>query len=247
MTGRITVRHRGGGVKTVLRSVTGLPPVHDVTVWGIQRDPQRTAPIALLSSNADGAWSYIVAGEGLTVGTVLRRASDKDDQDLAQNTRCRRRSVPVGLTVYDLAVMASDVGSSREYLRSTLVKSAGTCAAVLRHDETRGPAGMTRLRLPSGEERWFPSSSYASLGKVAAEDHRLEVLGNAGSRRRRGIRPTVRGCAMNPVDHPHGGRTKGGRHDVTPWAKIAKGQPTRSRDERPVFVVKTSRQARHAR
>jgi len=196
--------------------------------------------------NEEPRWQYIVAGEGLRVGTVLRRHGDENDMDLGVNTRCRRLSIPVGLTVYDVAVCQirpDGRHADHRVHRSTRVKTAGASARVVRHDEERR---MTRVRLPSGEERWRANTSYATLGKVAAGDHRLEKIGKAGTRRRQGIRPTVRGCAMNPIDHPHGGRTKGGRHDVTPWAKIAKGQPTRRKDQRSVFVVKTAREARRA-
>jgi len=176
----------------------------------------------------------------MRVGQRLRRTQQEgildpnglDASEIGPNVRCRRSLIPMGTLIYDLA---------RDPLhpqRSTRVKTAGSSARVLRHEDQRQ---RTRIRLPSGEERRVPESAYATIGQVAAKDHRLESIGKAGTRRRCGIRPTVRGCAMNPIDHPHGGRTKGGRHDVTPWAKIAKGQPTRMDRHRSSFVVKTSR------
>ena len=222
-------------MKTVYRRVTSLKPGDVARVRGLQWDPQRTAPIALVDLLSDGVPTgvqrYIVAGEGVRVGQTL--LCDPKRTNLVPNHRTLRGRVPVGMTVYDRA--SPDRG------KATWVKVAGSSARVQRHEEeTR----RTLVKRPSGEVRWRSSACRVSLGRVGAQDHRLEKVGKAGTNRRRGIRPTVRGCAMNPVDHPHGGRTKGGRHDVTPWAKIAKGQPTRPRRKALGWIVTTARQAR---
>lgn len=255
-TGRITTRHRGGGIKTVLRQVKPLSPGHDVTILGIQWDPQRSAPIALIHDNSTSQRAYVMAGEGMKVGDRLvgplpstesnssstgsPLPTSSRTSDILPNTRCQRGWRREGTTFYDLSLDGA-----------SMMKAAGTYATVLSQRPAERDAegqplsrAQTRVRLPSGEERRCFSTSYATVGRVAGENHRLEVYGKAGTRRRMGIRPTVRGCAMNPIDHPHGGRTKGGRHDVTPWAKISKGQPTRPDHLRSVFVVKTVRQAK---
>lgn len=241
-TGRITCFHRGGGVKTAYRLVTSMIGPSVGVVAGIQWDPGRSSPVALVHTEVVSASDqtqratqrYRVAGEGMAVGDVL--ICDAAMSNYLPNHRTLRGNVPVGMTVYDISENGSRHG--------TLVKTPGASAVVQRHDVDEG---RTRVRMPSGEVRWRKSSGWATIGAVGAKDHRLEVIGKAGVNRRRGIRPTVRGCAMNPVDHPHGGRTKGGRHDVTPWAKIAKGQPTRRKTKPLVWVVKTSRQARRER
>ena len=234
-TGHITAFHRGGGRKTVLRQVEPIPQGHHGRVLGIQWDPQRTAPIALMCDLRTQKIFYTLAGEGMTVGSILTAATDP--MDVKPNTRCTRSMIPRGGFFYDLSL------DPMRPFHATAIKAAGTHGQLLAHGE-ESLLGRTRIRFPSGEERWVDSDCYATRGTVGASDHRLESLGKAGTRRRQGIRPTVRGCAMNPIDHPHGGRTKGGRHDVTPWAKIAKGQPTRSMEDRSPWVVKTSRQSR---
>jgi large subunit ribosomal protein L2 len=162
--------------------------------------------------------------------------------EVTLNHRYRLGHMPIGTQVYDL--MTTPYSQEAQGKR---VKTPGTHAVVLRHkhsDETTYMGAKTRVEMPSGEHRWRPSTAMGTVGSVAGKDHVLEKTGKAGLNRRRGIRPTVRGCAMNPVDHPHGGRTKGGRHDVTPWARIAKGQPTRAARKPMGLIVKTARVAR---
>ena len=257
----------GSGLKTLVRRVTSIPMGRTVLVVGLQRDPRRTAPVALVMDVETSAMHMVLAGEGMNVGDRIRSpqmtssstssstssfrgtedslGGDRRDAEILPNTRCRRAWRPVGTTVYDLSVQRGTPRSSIDSTPSTMVKTAGSFAVIVNHrqgtrDRVAVPSVLgsapgreaplvhrTRIRLPSGEERRVPEDSCATVGRVSGEDHRLEVRGKAGIPRRRGVRPTVRGCAMNPIDHPHGGRTKGGRHDVTPWAKIAKGRPTR--------------------
>lgn len=270
--GQITCRHRGGGNKPLYREVTSLKINEMGLVRGIQWDPNRESPIALLEVTAgrpsqllglksrgsitqlssqhgsDGSFGsvgslagvnefatrgceyrYVLAGESMSVGDVV--SCFLEGVELGPNQRTLMTNRPVGTTVYDVSM-----GSG---LKSQWVKTPGTRATVLRQE-----MDGTRVRMPSGELRWLPHGSFGTIGSVAGKDHMLEVRGKAGIRRRKGIRPTVRGCAMNPIDHPHGGRTKGGRHDVTPWAKVAKGQPTRPKKKPLGLIVKTSRQVR---
>lgn len=242
-TGRITCFHRGGGTKGMMRHVTSLCNNELGVVRGIQWDPYRSSPLALVelverqmdrNGQLGPTHRYILAGEGMVVGRYVMCHSNRFN--MVAGNRTQRGRIPVGTTVYDVSPVYGDHGK--------YVKTPGGSAMIQRHDEE---LGRTRLRMPSGELRWMFDDSYATIGSVAAKDHNLEMIGKAGTNRRRGIRPTVRGCAMNPVDHPHGGRTKGGRHDVTPWAKIAKGQPTRSRRKPMGWIEKTARQSRRER
>jgi large subunit ribosomal protein L2 len=230
--GRITVRHRGGGKKRLLRSLyprTTVGRTHDrgkAQVRGIQYDPNRTAPLALVewTHEAKKAYTYLLAAEGLSPGQWIqvghpqgREGSDQARLGGAQvgNTR-KLKEIPMGSTVFNVEL---DPGKGGKYVRS-----AGTGARLLRK-----PDGKALLRLPSGARIQVSLECTATLGRVAGEDHRMEAIGKAGRNRNRGWRPTVRGEAMNPVDHPHGGRTRGGRPEVTPWGRIAKGKPTRSK------------------
>jgi large subunit ribosomal protein L2 len=171
-------------------------------------------------------FEYIVAGKGMKPGMTIYSGSDAPFVDHARLPRFR---IPMGSHVYNLEIIPGQGGQR--------VKTAGSFAERIRIDEVKG---CVLVRLPSKGERWIPDLCMASIGHVAGEDHMLKVQGKAGLNRARGIRPTVRGVAMNPIDHPHGGRTNGGRHDVTPWAKIAKGKPTRSPRKQSVFFVKKS-------
>jgi ribosomal protein L2 len=220
------------GLGDVLSDDLGNGVVHKDSSFKGMVDLIRESSFTKEGVNKDGSncysyLRYITAGEGMKVGDIL--ACCVSGMELSGNYRTQRMDVPIGTSVYDIRPLSD---SSMH-----LVCAPGCSAVVLRQD-----VGFTRLRMPSGEERRFNSSGLCSLGLVGCKDHQLEVVGKAGITRARGIRPTVRGCAMNPVDHPHGGRTKGGRHDVTPWAKIAKGQPTRDKKKGLGLIVKTVRQ-----
>jgi large subunit ribosomal protein L2 len=243
-TGRITVRHIGGGVRSFRREVTAFPGWTQATVVAIQVDPHRSAPLARVQPEPwikDGVLlspaprEYILAGKGMVPGTVVHCGPLAPVQPHARLPRWR---IPRGSSVYNVERNPQRGGQR--------VKTAGSWAETIRRStvaELGAPtdsdeATKTRLQRPSKGFRWVPSGAYATRGRVAGEDHRHTVDGRAGARRRRGIRPTVRGVAMNPIDHPHGGRTGGGKPEVTPWAKRAKGKPTRSKRKTSVFVVK---------
>lgn len=241
--GRITVRHRGGGKKRRLRSLyprTTSGRIQDRgrgKVVGIQYDPNRTGRLALVEWKKErkSGYTYVLAAEGLKVGEKIWLGStDQRNQEGEGSGRTRQRNrigttrplkeIPVGSTVYNVEL---EVGKGGKYVRS-----AGTGAVLLRK-----PEGKALLRLPSGARIEVSLECQATLGRVAGEEHRMESVGKAGRNRNKGWRPTVRGEAMNPVDHPHGGRTRGGRPEVTPWGRIAKGQPTRSKKKTSKWMV----------
>jgi len=251
--GRITVRHRGGGKKRLLRTLRGgknRGRSGRVKVIGIQYDPNRTARLALVEGRVGERkkYGYLLAAEGLKVGQVVSRAEvgGKVNENLqqkegsqeqgSQSPRSREKNwsrmgstrklgeIPVGITVFNLEL---EPGKGGKYVRT-----AGGGARLLRK-----PEGKALLRLPSGTRIEVSLECTATVGRVAGEEHRMEVMGKAGRMRNKGWRPTVRGEAMNPVDHPHGGRTRGGRPELTPWARIAKGKPTRSKKKTSRWVV----------
>jgi len=213
--GVITARHRGGGHKRMYRVIDfrrdkdGVPAV----VNSIQYDPNRSARIALLFY-ADGEKRYILAPEGLKQGVKLLSGPD-----VAPNVgNCLPlSSIPLGMSVHNIEMLPGQGG--------ILCRSAGSSATLAARD-----ANWAQLNLPSGEIRRVPAACRATIGKLGNSDHMNIVLGKAGRKRWMGRRPHVRGTAMNPIDHPHGGgegRTKGGRHPVSPTGKSAKGGATR--------------------
>ncbi len=224
--GRISVRHKGGGHKQRYRIIDfkrrkdGIP----ATVERIEYDPNRTANIALLKY-ADGERTYIIAANKISAGDTIisgREAPIKDGNSLPL------ANIPVGSTVHCIelkpgkgAQMARSAGASVQY-----VAREGTYAT---------------LRLRSGEMRKVLLDCRATIGEVSNGEHSLRKLGKAGAKRWRGVRPTVRGVAMNPVDHPHGGgegRTSGGRHPVSPWGVPTKGYKTRSNKRTNNLIVR---------
>jgi len=235
--GRITVRHRGGGKKRLLRKVYPRTSYGRVQnrgrgrVIGIQYDPNRTARLALVEWTSEAKTkehTYVLAAEGLKVGQRIqvgeRKRGSGRNQVRQMGTILPLKEIPVGTTVFNVELEA---GKGGKYVRS-----AGTGAVLLRK-----PEGKALLRLPSGARIQVSLECTASLGRVGGEEHRRESIGKAGRKRNRGWRPTVRGEAMNPVDHPHGGRTRGGRPEVTPWGRIAKGKPTRSKKKVSRWMV----------
>ena len=213
--GVITVRHRGGGHKRQFRQIDfrrnkdGVP----ANVVAIQYDPNRSARIALLYY-ADGEKRYIVAPEGLTVGTTLM--SGAEAPPIVGN--CLPLSnIPLGSEIHNIELNPGRGG--------VMCRSAGSKATLVARD-----SGWAQLNMPSGEIRRVPVTCRATIGVVGNSDHMNIVIGKAGRKRWLGRRPHVRGTAMNPIDHPHGGgegRTKGGRHPVTPTGKPTKGTSTR--------------------
>lgn len=215
--GKITVRHRGGGHKQqyrvidFLRTKDGVP----ARVAAIQYDPNRSARIALLHY-VDGDKRYIIAPDGLTVGTMVE--SGPEAPPSVGNCLPLNR-IPLGTAIHSVELRPGRGG--------TMCRSAGSGATLMARE-----AGWAQLTLPSGEIRRVPSQCRATIGKVGNSDHMNITLGKAGRRRWMGRRPHVRGTAMNPIDHPHGGgegRTKGGRHPVSPTGVPAKGGSTRKK------------------
>jgi large subunit ribosomal protein L2 len=215
--GKITARHRGGGHRRRLRLIDfrrdkdGVPAV----VNSIQYDPNRSARIALLHY-VDGEKRYILAPEGLKVGAQILSGPDAP---AAVGNCLPLSAIPLGMDVHNIEMLPRQGG--------VLCRSAGMKATLAARD-----ADWAQINLPSGEIRRVPAACRATIGVVGNADHMGIVLGKAGRKRWLGRRPHVRGTAMNPIDHPHGGgegRTKGGRHPVSPTGKSAKGGATRKR------------------
>lgn len=215
--GKITARHRGGGHKRRYRLIDfrrnkdGVP----ATVDSIQYDPNRSARIALLYY-ADGEKRYIVAPTGLKAGDKVLSGADAPP---TVGNCLPLSKVPLSTVIHNVELRAGRGG--------VLCRSAGTSATLMARE-----AGWAQISLPSGEIRRIPSACRAVIGSTSNGDHSMVVLGKAGRKRWLGRRPHVRGTAMNPIDHPHGGgegRTKGGRHPVSPEGKSAKGGMTRQR------------------
>jgi large subunit ribosomal protein L2 len=232
--GRIAVRFRGGGHKKLYRLVDFKRRKFDVVgiVQRIEYDPNRTAFIALIQY-ADGELAYILAPQRLKAGDQVV-ASEK--ADVKPGNAMPLRGMPIGTIIHNVELKPLKGGQ--------MARSAGTYAQLVGRD-----AGYAQIRLNSGELRMVQDTCMATVGAVSNQDHMNEVLGKAGRSRHKGRRPHVRGVAMNPVDHPHGGgegRTSGGRHPVTPWGKPTKGSKTRTNKTTDKFIIR-SRHARKAR
>lgn len=236
--GRITVRHRGGGWKRRRRSVYPRTTRGKREergrgkVRGIQYDPNRTGRLALVEWKAEEGkrgYTYVLAGEGVKVGQEIE-VGGKGEKGVQKGSTRKRKEIPIGTEVYNVEL---EPGKGGKYVRS-----AGTGGRLLRKPEGEKGGVKARIRLPSGTRIEVNGECKASVGRVGGEEHRMETVGKAGRNRNRGWRPTVRGEAMNPVDHPHGGRTRGGRPEVTPWGRRAKGKPTRSKKKESRWMVK---------
>ena len=224
--GRITTRHRGGGHKQHYRIVDfrrnkdGIPAI----VERLEYDPNRSAHIALLKY-MDGERRYIIAPKGVKAGAEL--VSGAAAPIKAGNTM-PMRNMPLGSVIHCIE-MKPGKGAQ-------IARSAGTSAQLVAKE-----GAYVTLRLRSGEMRKILADCRATLGEVSNSEHSLRSLGKAGATRWRGVRPTVRGVAMNPVDHPHGGgegRTSGGRHPVSPWGMPTKGRKTRSNKRTDKMIVR---------
>ncbi|WP_077287498.1 50S ribosomal protein L2 [Cognaticolwellia aestuarii] len=225
-TGRITVRHVGGGHKHHYRMVDfkrtkdGIP----AKVERLEYDPNRSANIALVLY-ADGERRYILAPKGLKTGDSIQSGVDAPIK--AGNT-LPLRNTPLGSVVHAIELKPGK--------GAQIARAAGTYAQLVAKD-----GAYVTLRLRSGEMRKIESDCRATLGEIGNAEHMLRSLGKAGASRWRGVRPTVRGVAMNPVDHPHGGgegKTSGGRHPVSPWGVPTKGYKTRSNKRTDKFIVR---------
>ena len=224
--GRITTRHRGGGHKQRYRIVDfkrnkiGVPS----KVERIEYDPNRSAHIALLLF-ADGERRYILAPKGVKVGDEIRNGSDAP---IKPGNAMPMRNIPVGTLIHNIEMKLGKGGQ--------IARSAGSSAQLVARTGEHAT-----LRLRSGEMRKILADCMATIGEVGNAEHGLRSLGKAGANRWRGKSPTVRGVAMNPVDHPHGGgegRTAGGRHPVSPWGTPAKGYRTRSNKRTDGMIVR---------
>ena len=226
--GRITTRHIGGGHKKKYRIIDFRRDKLDVSgkVAGIEYDPNRSANIALIHY-ADGEKRYILAPAGLAVGDAVV-ASRKGDTEIKEGNSLPLRLIPLGTFVHNVEMKPGKGGQ--------MARSAGNYAQIVAKEGDYG-----HLRLPSGEVKLINLSCTATIGQVGNIDHENIDWGKAGRSRWRGVRPTVRGTAMNPVDHPLGGgegRTKGGRHPCSPWGQLAKGLKTRKNKRTDKFIVK---------
>jgi large subunit ribosomal protein L2 len=195
------------------------------TVERLEYDPNRTAFIALIKY-ADGDLAYILAPQRLKAGDEIIAA---EKVDVKPGNASPLRSLPIGTIIHNIELKPLKGGQ--------VARSAGAYAQLVGRD-----AGYAQIRLNSGELRMVPDGCMATVGAVSNQDHMNEVLGKAGRVRHKGRRPHVRGVAMNPVDHPHGGgegRTSGGRHPVTPWGKPTKGKKTRTNKATDKFIIRS--------
>ncbi|MFK7888353.1 MAG: 50S ribosomal protein L2 [Gammaproteobacteria bacterium] len=224
--GRITTRHRGGGHKQRYRIIDFKRDKHGIPskVERIEYDPNRSANIALLLY-VDGERRYIIAPKGVAVGDRLESGNEVP---IATGNSMPLKNIPLGSLIHCVE-MKPGKGAQ-------MVRSAGGSAQLAARE-----GSYATIRLRSGEMRKVHFDCYATLGEVGNSEHSLQKLGKAGAKRWRGVRPTVRGVAMNPVDHPHGGgegRTSGGRHPVTPWGVPTKGYKTRKNKRTDNMIVR---------
>lgn len=225
-TGRITVRHQGGGHKQFYRLIDFKRNKDGVSavVERLEYDPNRTANIALLCY-ADGERRYIIAPKDLKVGDKLQSGVDAP---IRAGNCLPLSAMPIGSNVHCVEMKP---GKGAQLLRS-----AGASGQLIGREE-----GYATLRMRSGELRKIPVTCRATIGEVGNSEHNLRSIGKAGAKRWVGVRPTVRGVAMNPVDHPHGGgegKTSAGRHPVSPWGTPTKGYKTRSNKRTTKFIVR---------
>jgi large subunit ribosomal protein L2 len=226
--GRITTRHVGGGHKRKYRAIDFRRDKLEVAgkVASIEYDPNRSANIALIHY-VDGEKRYILAPAGLRVGDAVV-SSRKGDTEIKEGNTLPLKMIPLGTFVHNVEMKPGKGGQ--------MARSAGNYAQIVAKEGNYG-----HLRLPSGEVKLINLSCMATIGQVGNIDHENVDWGKAGRSRWRGVRPTVRGTAMNPVDHPLGGgegRTKGGRHPCSPWGQLAKGLKTRKNKRTDKFIVK---------
>ena len=225
-TGRITARRRGGGHKRRYRMIDFKRLKLDVfaTVERLEYDPNRTAFIALIKY-ADGDVAYILAPQRVAVGDQVVSG---ERVDIKLGNALPMQNIPVGTIIHNVEMKVGKGGQ--------IARSAGTYAQLIGKDQ-----GYAQLRLNSGELRLVRGECMATIGAVSNPDNQNIKLGKAGRKRWLGKRPAVRGVAMNPVDHPHGGgegRTSGGRHPVTPWGKPTKGKRTRKNKQTDRLIMR---------
>ena len=226
-TGRITMRRKGGGAKRLYRKVDFKRNKMDMlaVVERIEYDPNRTAFIALVKYD-DGEQCYIIAPQRLAIGDKIISANKAD---IKPGNTMPFTGMPIGSIVHNIELKPGKGGQ--------IARSAGTYAQFIGRD-----GAYAQIRLSSGELRIVRQECRATIGAVSNPDHGNQNMGKAGRNRHKGIRPSVRGVVMNPVDHPHGGgegRTSGGRHPVTPWGKPTKGARTRTNRRTDKFIIRS--------
>ena len=227
--GHVTMRRRGGGHKRHYRVVDFKRDKFNIPakVAAIEYDPNRTCRIALLFY-ADGEKRYILCPEGLAAGQTVMSG---DQAEVATGNTLPLKKIPVGTLVHNVELKVNGGGQ--------LARSAGATVQLMAKE-----GHYATLKMPSGEMRMVNADCLATIGQVGNLDHKNVVLGKAGRSRWLGRRPKVRGTAMNPVDHPHGGgegKSKGGRHPVTPWGQPTKGYKTRRNKRTAKFILKRRR------
>ncbi len=228
--GRITVRHKGGGVRRFYRLVNfGLPAGISAKIEQIEYDPNRSARIARIKDD-QGAYHYIIAAKGMKVG---HKIVSGEEVAIENGNRLPLKNIPVGSTIFAIELQPGK--------GAQLARSAGTKAQLLAKE-----GDYAQVKLPSGEIRIVPLECMAHIGSVGNEQHQNIKIGKAGRNRHKGIRPTVRGVVMNAADHPHGGGD-GGRHGTakdprTPWGQKTLGYKTRRRKSTNRFIIRS----RHA-
>jgi len=231
-TGRITVRHRGGGVKRHYRLVNhNLPAGTVATIEEIEYDPNRSARIARVKDQ-NGLYHYVLADTSMTKGKVIRSGAEAP---VEASNRMPLANIPVGSQIYAIEIHPGK--------GAQMVRSAGTKAQVMAKE-----GDYAQVRMPSGEVRKFRLEATAALGVVGNVQHQNVKIGSAGRNRRKGIRPGVRGVVMNAVDHPHGGGDGGahgpGKAPRTPWGQLTLGYRTRRRKDVAGLIVRTRHDAK---
>lgn len=230
--GRITTRHRGGGVKRFYRIMNfQLAPGTVATIEHIEYDPNRSARIARIKDQ-HGLYHYILADNSMKVG---KQITSGDDAPIETSNRMPLSKIPTGTLIYNIELQPGKGGQA--------VRSAGTKAQLMAKE-----GDYAQVKMPSGEVRRFRVECMATLGVVGNEQHQNVKIGSAGRKRRMGIRPTVRGVVMNAADHPHGGGD-GGRHGTgkaprTPWGQLTLGYRTRRRKSTSKMIVKSRHEAK---
>jgi len=233
--GRIAVRFRGGGAKRLYRKIDFKRRKWDSvgTVERLEYDPNRTAFIALITYE-DGEKAYILAPQRLKAGDQVIAA---EKADVKPGNAMPLRSMPIGTIIHNIEMKPEKGGQ--------MARSAGSYAQLVGRD-----AGYAQIRMGSGELRMVLDGCMATVGAVSNSDHMNQNLGKAGRKRHMGFRPHVRGVAMNPIDHPHGGgegRTSGGRHPVSPTGQPTKGRKTRKNKATDKFIIRSRHKAKKAR
>ncbi len=230
--GRTTAWHRGGGHKKLYRIIDFKRTKKEIigTVERLEYDPNRTAFIALIKYD-DGEFGYILAPQSINAGDKIISG---ENVDIKIGNCLPLKNIPIGTTIHNLEMKPGKGGQ--------LARSAGSSASLVSKD-----SGYAQIKLRSGEVRVVPLNCLATIGVVSNADHQNINIGKAGRNRWKGWRPHVRGVAMNPVDHPHGGgegKTSGGRNPVTPWGKPTKGKKTRKNKSTTKFIIKRRKATR---